>query len=109
MKPFYMIALFFVVLTASLPAFATTDGIYVLNKNLTASWDGTTANRLNSATSDYDYAYGDESAVTYTLPWSFTFYGQPYSQITADQMAMFGSELPDPPTPSTWSLTAKVL
>src|ERR1039457_6495750 len=103
-KPFYMIALFFVVLTASLPAFATTDGIYVLNKNLTASWDGTTANRLNSATSDYDYAYGDESAVTYTLPWSFTFYGQPYSQITADQMAMFGSELPDPPTPSTWSL-----
>lgn len=85
MKPRFTLALFFVILTASLPALATTDGFYGLNKNSpTASWDGTTASRLDVATTDYDYAYGDESTVTYALPWPFTFYGQPYSQITAD-------------------------
>jgi len=84
MKPLYMMALFFLILIAAFPAYATTDGTYSLNKNLTASWDGTTASRLNSATADYDYTYGDESAVTYMLPWQFTFYGQSYSQITAD-------------------------
>jgi len=48
------------------------------------SWDGTDASRLKAPTIDYDYTYGDESSVTYTLPWSFFFYGTSHSQITAD-------------------------
>ena len=64
-------------------AFAATDGFYQLTE-VTAAWDGTDANRLNSPTADYDYAYGDEASVTYTLPWQFNFYGQSYSQINID-------------------------
>jgi len=74
-------------LTASLNVFAATDGIYGLNKKLTASWDGTDASLIAATSGDYDFAYGDEANVTYTFPqsWpSFTFYGQAYTLITAD-------------------------
>lgn len=62
---------------------AATDGIYTLSET-TYTWDGTDASLLNNPTSDYDYTYGDENRVTYTLPWPFVFYGQAYSQIVAD-------------------------
>lgn len=64
--------------------FASSDGIYGMIKQSNASWDGTDANLLATSTTVYDFAYGDESTVVYTLPWSFTFYGQTYSQITVD-------------------------
>ena len=47
-------------------------------------WDGTDADRLRLPTADYASTYGDEASVTYTLPWTFTFYGQLFNQITAD-------------------------
>ena len=72
-----------VLLTWSLPLFAATDGIYQ-SAETTVAWDGTYANRLRAPTADYDYAYGDESSVSYTLPWAFTFYGQSYTSINAD-------------------------
>jgi len=65
-----------VMLTVS-QAFAAADGFYVLSST-PYTWDGT---------DDYVSAYGDESTVTYTLPasfGSFPFYGQTYTQITAD-------------------------
>jgi hypothetical protein len=64
-------------------ASAATDGFYNLME-VTSSWEGTDASRTKTPTADYNYTYGDESSVTYTLPWSFNFYGQAYSQITAD-------------------------
>lgn len=64
-------------------AFAATDGAYNLTPT-TYAWDGTDADRLKAPTSDYNYSYGDESSVTYTLPWPFTYYGQSYDHITAD-------------------------
>lgn len=64
-------------------ASAATDGFYNLSE-ATPSWDGTDANRTKAPNADYDYTYGDEESVTYMLPWAFTFYGQPYSAITAD-------------------------
>lgn len=77
------------VLLAAFPfhAIASTDGIYGLNKNLTSSWDGTNASLIAATSGDYDFAYGDEANVTHSFPqsWpSFTFYGQAYTQITAD-------------------------
>jgi len=83
MKHISMIAALFLMLIASLPAFATTDGIYGLNQQQSYTWDGTTASRLAATGTDYNFAYGDEATVTHTLPWSFSFYGQPYNQITA--------------------------
>jgi hypothetical protein len=62
---------------------AATDGTYSLVET-SASWDGTEANRLRGMSPDYAYTYGDESSITYFLPWNFSFYGQNYSQITAD-------------------------
>ena len=64
-------------------AHAVTDGLYNLAE-VTATWDGTDTNRTKLPSADYNYTYGDEAAVTYTLPWSFSFYGQSYNQITAD-------------------------
>lgn len=59
---------------------AATDNIYTLSEITPApAWDGTNGNRLQSTST-----YGDENVVTYTLPWTFTFYGQPYNAITAD-------------------------
>ncbi len=64
-------------------SFAATDGIYNLAQVGTA-WDGTDANRLEAPSANYDHTYGDEASLSYTLPWTFTFYGQAYSQINAD-------------------------
>ncbi|GEM_PF-6076610 len=81
--PLTVILMLSVVFMWSLPVFAATDGIYQSSETTTA-WDGTYANRLRAPTADYDYAYGDESSVSYTLPWAFTFYGQSYTSINAD-------------------------
>ena len=62
---------------------AATDGTYNMFQ-IQAAWDGTDASRTISPTSAYNYSYGDEGSVTYTLPWSFTYYGQSYIQITVD-------------------------
>ncbi|GFE56720.1 hypothetical protein [Geobacter sp. AOG1] len=64
-------------------AWAATDGFYQLSET-TAAWDGTDESRTKAPTPDYNYTYGDESSVTYSLPWVFTFYGQSYGAITAD-------------------------
>lgn len=69
--------------TMSVSAF---DAYYTL-ASASPTWDGTDANRLILPTTEYTSTYGDESSVTYTLPLSFPsfpFYGQTYSQITAD-------------------------
>jgi hypothetical protein len=68
---------------ASTWVFAATDGIYTLTETA-ATWDGTAVDRLKATSNDYNYSYGDESSVTYSLPWNFSFYGQNYAQITAD-------------------------
>lgn len=67
-------------------AIAATDGFYQLSAASTASWDGTDANLLKEVSADYDYLFGDDEYLTYTLPasWQFRFYGQTYSQITVD-------------------------
>ncbi len=59
---------------ASMMSGSVSDAYYTL-ASTSYSWDGTTAERST---------YGDESSVTYSLPWSFSFYGQSYSQITVD-------------------------
>ena len=65
-------------------AIAATDGFYQLSRAATASWEGASGNLTSVPTADYNYAYGDEGSVEYTLPWPLTFYGKTYSQITAD-------------------------
>ncbi len=73
-----------VLLFSSPDAFAVTDGYYHLSEVSQPAWEGTDASRTKAPSVDYDYAYGDESSLIYTLPWAFTFYDQPYSQLTAD-------------------------
>jgi hypothetical protein len=72
-----------VVMTPAITAFAATDGFYTLSPTTTL-WYGTDENRQGPPTDNYVSTYGDEASVTYTLPWSFTFYGQSFSQIAAD-------------------------
>jgi len=88
MKKTGMMLTFFLILATMLLqaplAGAATDGVYQLTEVSQPVWDGTTASRTIAPTADYDYTYGDEASVTYTLPWAFTFYGQSYSTITAD-------------------------
>jgi hypothetical protein len=63
-----------------LSSYAATDNIYTLTEvTPPPAWDGTVVSLLQSNT-----AYGDESTVTYNLPWQLTFYGQAYTAITAD-------------------------
>lgn len=78
-----MILMLAVVAFSSSTSFAATDGFYTLSLATTA-WDGTDANRQKAMTTDYTYTYGDEASVTYTLPWAFSFYGQAFTEITAD-------------------------
>ncbi len=59
-----------------LPAFAA----YRLSTTTAFTWDGIDANRLKAMTDDYKFTYGDESSITFNLPWQFTFYGQTNSQ-----------------------------
>ncbi len=71
-------------LSAVLPS-AATDCFYQLNEvTPPPAWDGTDANRTKATASNYDYTYGDEASVTYTLPWAFNYYGTTYTNITAD-------------------------
>src|SRR5262249_35816828 len=42
------------------------------------------ADRSAPSTEDYDYTYGDESDFAYKLPWTFQFYGKPYTEIDVD-------------------------
>ncbi len=55
-----------------------------LHEGINYTWDATHANRFLPETADDWFDYGDESSLTYTLPWAFTFYGQTYQQITVD-------------------------
>ncbi len=64
-------------------ALAATDGTHQLSQ-VAYVWDGTDASPTNTPTADYDYTYGDESSVTYTLPWPISFYGKSYDRITVD-------------------------
>ncbi len=63
--------------------FAAMDGFYELSE-VTAVWDGTDASRTKAPTVDYNYIYGDEASLTYTLPWPIYFYGQSYTQVNVD-------------------------
>lgn len=48
------------------------------------SYDGTSANRLLRETpGQYQFDYGDNASVTFSLPWAFPCNGQSYSQLTA--------------------------
>lgn len=84
MKKFCVLIIsFFLLALPSSSAFAATDGFYSLSE-VPQVWDGTDANRLKAVSADYGYTYGDESAFTYTLPWTFLFYGQSFNQINVD-------------------------
>ncbi|OGT99785.1 MAG: hypothetical protein A2X80_07740 [Geobacteraceae bacterium GWB2_52_12] len=76
--------LMFLLLLNALIASAATDGFYQLSQSSQYSWDGTDGSRLKAITADYAFTYGDEASVAYAMPWTFTFYGQTYNQITAD-------------------------
>jgi hypothetical protein len=66
--------------TFSETASAATDNIYNLSEVTPApAWDGAGSSLLQS-----NAVYGDESVTTYTLPWTFKFYGQSFTSITAD-------------------------
>lgn len=55
--PSRLIAILTALLVAPLTVFASTDGVYSLNRKSSKLWDGTAANRLVAATpNDYDYA-----------------------------------------------------
>ncbi len=76
-----------VIMSATQIALAVTDGIYGLTATTPAWYDGTDGSLLEAPDADYDFVYGDEASLTYTIPasWpSFTFYGQTYTQITVD-------------------------
>lgn len=64
-------------------ASAVTDGFYNLSET-TVSWVGTDAGRTKPPTTNYDYTYGDESSITYRLPWAVNFYGTSYNEINVD-------------------------
>lgn len=77
-----IVAMFVVLVLASV-ANAYSDGSYNLIET-SSSWDGADADRTKATSIDYNFVYGDEESLTFTLPWSFSFYGQSYSQITVD-------------------------
>jgi hypothetical protein len=64
-------------------AFAATDGLYNLIETA-SSWDGANGGRLQQPTADYDFIYGDDAYLSYTLPWPVIFYGFTYTTITVD-------------------------
>lgn len=78
-----ILLLLVVLLLPSPKANAVSDAYYDLSGTSTV-WDGTYADRLTASTLDYNYTYGDERSVSYTLPWPITFYGQTYTNISAD-------------------------
>jgi hypothetical protein len=61
-------------------ASAATDNIYTLTEISPApAWDGASTSLLQG-----NAIYGDESVITYSLPWTFRFYGQSFTSINAD-------------------------
>lgn len=83
----YMAVILSVLMLTILPphhAQAEGEGIYRLSVTIPAVWDGAGGDRLADPGTGYDYTYGDESFVTFALPWNFNFYGLSYGQITAD-------------------------
>lgn len=82
----------FILLTAILScillptiSFAVTDNYYTLTEVTPDSiWNGTSANRYQDQINGYAAAYGDESILSYSLPWPIPIYGRSYSAITAD-------------------------
>lgn len=80
--------LFLLIMFSSSLSFAATDGIYQLTEvTPSVTWDGTDGVLPQTPTTDYDAVFGDDVSLAYTLPASFsgfTFYRQPYSQITVD-------------------------
>jgi hypothetical protein len=69
-----------IVVAFSETASAATDNIYNLNEITPApAWDGAGVSLLQG-----NAVYGDESVITYTLPWTFKFYGQSFTSINAD-------------------------
>lgn len=82
---FTSILILFVLLLASATAFAATDNFYQPVSVPDVTWDGTDASRLKAASlPDYDFIYGDDSILTYNLPWTFIYYGQSYTKIYVD-------------------------
>lgn len=69
--------------TMTTGAFAATDGVYTLSESA-YTWDGTDADRYKATSNDYNYDYGDEASLSYTLPWPFIYYGRIYTTITVD-------------------------
>lgn len=79
------IMILIVLLLASATAFAATDNFYQSVPVPVGTWDGTDASRLKDASPpDYDFIYGDDTTLTYNLPWTFFYYGQPYTKIYVD-------------------------
>lgn len=75
-----------VLLVASAVAFAATDNFYQPVPVVPVFiWDGTDASRLkDSSPPAYDFIYGDDTTLTYNLPWTFYYYGQPYTKFFVD-------------------------
>lgn len=82
---FTTIMILIVLLLASATAFAATDNFYQPVSVPGGTWDSTDASRLKDASPPaYDFIYGDDSTLTYNLPWTFFYYGQPYTKIYVD-------------------------
>ena len=58
---------------------------YQLTQLPTAQWHGTIADRLQAEVpGSYQFNYGDEATVSFTLPWTFNLNGSNYTGIIAD-------------------------
>ena len=58
---------------------------YHLAELTSSDWNGTVADRLQAeAVGQYQFNYGEEEVVEFSLPWAFSFYNGSYNQLTAD-------------------------
>lgn len=84
----------------------TASAAYYEVSEIGSQWETTTASRLQAETAGYAFNYGDEDKVVYSLPWSFLYYGQSYSQIVADSNGNVWFAPADPDNlPNTFDLT----
>lgn len=90
----------------AVPCTVLADPYYQLSST-TYTWDGTAGNRLATETATSKFDYGDEVAVSFTLPWNFRFYGQNYTRITADTNGniWLGTAIPSP-LPNSFALAS---
>ena len=80
-KSLFLIAVTFALLFFTVFANAS----YQLSQLPNSDWDGTRADRLQPEVPGlYQFDYGDGGTVEFSLPWSFSFYGTDYNQLTAD-------------------------